>query len=272
MRATATDASSQNGIVERPHRTLKEKMRCMLYSARLGTEFWADAILHATWLYNRTYHSAIKMTPLQAYTGQIPALDSLITFGAKITAKKPGTRPTATDPWTYDGIFLGYQTTMQNIKYWDVNSRAVKTAKHDLKDELQYGDDIENRSPASEHLLEVFTGSSNHTTNTEPESIELKLKDEASTTPKDVLNEILNASELPYTAKAAAAAKVQVSLEKQKQNERISNRINKIQINKMKPSFWRPDLLDLKHELATLDMSTNTYIHTMSHTVPLNDK
>ena len=108
----------------------------MLYSSRLGTEFWADAILHATWPYNQTYHSAIKMTPLQEYSGQIPALDSLITFGAKITAKKPGTRPTATDPWTYDGIFLGYQNTMQNIKYWDVNSGAVKTAKHDSKDEL----------------------------------------------------------------------------------------------------------------------------------------
>ena len=130
----------------------------MLYSPRLGTEFWVDAILHATWLYNQTYHSAIKMTPLQAYSGQIPALDSLITFGAKITAKKPETRPTATDPSMYDGIFLGYQNTMQNIKYWDVNSGAVKTAKHELKGELQYGDDIDNRSPASEHLLEVFTG------------------------------------------------------------------------------------------------------------------
>ena len=73
VRTTATDTSSQNGIVERPHRTFKEKMRCMLYSSQLGTEFWADAIMHVTWLYNRTYHSTVKMTPLQAYTGQIPA-------------------------------------------------------------------------------------------------------------------------------------------------------------------------------------------------------
>ena len=64
VRTTSTNASSQNGIAERPHRTLKEKMRCMLYSARLGTKFWADAISHATWLYNQTYHSAVKMTPL----------------------------------------------------------------------------------------------------------------------------------------------------------------------------------------------------------------
>ena len=31
--STATDASFQNGMVERPHRTLKERMRCMLYAA-----------------------------------------------------------------------------------------------------------------------------------------------------------------------------------------------------------------------------------------------
>ena len=55
----AVDASSQNGIVERPHRTLKEQTRCMLYSARLGIEFWADALIHEAWLYNHTYHSAI---------------------------------------------------------------------------------------------------------------------------------------------------------------------------------------------------------------------
>ena len=47
-------------------------------------------------------------------------------------------------------------------------------AKHDSKNELQYGNDIENRSPASKYLLKVFTGSLEHTANTEPESLELK--------------------------------------------------------------------------------------------------
>ena len=149
----------------------------MLYSARLGTEFWADAITHATWLYNRTYHSAINMTHIQAYLGQIPALDSLITFGAKITAKQPGTRLTSLNPWTYDGIFLGYQNTMHNIRYLDVHTGTMKIAKYDSKDEIQYGDDIENRSPASTHLMEVFTGSADHTTNTQPEKLDLKLTD-----------------------------------------------------------------------------------------------
>jgi hypothetical protein len=186
VNSTAVDSSSQNGIVERPHRTLMEGMRCMMYSARLGTEFWVDALLHATWLYNRTYHSKIKMTPLQEFSWQIPALDSLITFVAKITAKKPGTRPTSLNPWAYDGIFLGYQNTMHNIKYWDINTGLIKTAKHDSKDEIQYGDNPHNQSPASKHLMEVFTGSADHTTATAPEHVEIELKDKMSTSPIDI--------------------------------------------------------------------------------------
>ena len=40
----------------------------------------------------------------------------------------------------------------------------------------------------------------------------------------------------------------------------------------MKPAFQRPNILDLKHELETLDTSTNTYIHIISHIVPIKDK
>ena len=152
----------------------------MLYIAQLGTDFWADALTHATWLYNHTYHIVIGMTPLQAYYGQIPALDSLITFGLKITAKQPGTQLTTLDPWKYDVIFLGYQNTMHNIRYWDINTGTIKSAKHDSKDQIQYRDNIKNRSPASQHLMEEFMeeefmGSFDHITNTEPEKVNLKL-------------------------------------------------------------------------------------------------
>ena len=68
VETTAPDASNQNGLAERPHKTLKERVRCLLYTAGLGILFWADALLHSVWLYNRTYHSRIEKTPFQAYT------------------------------------------------------------------------------------------------------------------------------------------------------------------------------------------------------------
>ena len=110
LTSTGPDTSHQNGIIERPHCTLKERIRCMLYATRLGVEFWADALIHVSWLYNQTYHSAVKKTSFEAYTGCVPVLDSLITFGSNITAKKPGERPTTFHPWSYDGIFLDIKT------------------------------------------------------------------------------------------------------------------------------------------------------------------
>ena len=132
---------------------------CMLYAARLGVEFWDDALLHITWLYNRTQHSAIDMTPHEAYTRKLPTVDSIFTFGAKITAKQPGDRPISLNPHTYEGIFLGYKTTMDNIRYWDINTGNLKRARHDSKDEIRYGSTPSKSSPASDHLLSVFTES-----------------------------------------------------------------------------------------------------------------
>jgi hypothetical protein len=52
-----------------------------MYSARLrlGTEFWADALLHATWLYNRTYHSKINVNVMKRHKlKQTPEWDAFL--------------------------------------------------------------------------------------------------------------------------------------------------------------------------------------------------
>ena len=69
-------------------------------------------------------------TPYQAWTGKIPCLDGLLTFGAKITSKKARSRRNAGDANIYHGIFLGYRATMENIVYWDLHSHSKRTAKH----------------------------------------------------------------------------------------------------------------------------------------------
>jgi hypothetical protein len=92
--------------------------------------------------------------------------------------------------------------------------------------------------------------------------VEIELKDKMSTSAIDILMErSLLDSPLPYTV-AAAAVKVN-----QKQQRWMDRKINKL-----KNAFRRPDIGDLKHELSTLDISTNKYVHTTSLTVPLNEK
>jgi hypothetical protein len=108
------------------------------------------------------------------------------------------------------------------------------------------------------HLMEVFTGSADHTAATAPEHVEIELKDKTSSSPIDILERSLLDSPLPYTV--AAAAKVN------RKQQRWMNR----KINQMKAAFRRPEIGDLKYELSTLDISTNKYnVHTTSHTIPL---
>jgi hypothetical protein len=120
-------------------------------------KFWCTAIVHATYLYNRTYHSAIEQTPYEAFTGFKPLCGHILTYGCIITAKKPSGRTMKADPNTYEGIFLGYGATSKNIKYHDIHSQRRKWAHHSMVDKFQYGDNPEDRSTASQHILEIFT-------------------------------------------------------------------------------------------------------------------
>ena len=118
METTSPDKSSQNGLA-------KERVRCILYTAGLGVEFWPDALIHATWLYNRTYHSAIDMTPHQAFTCCKPTLDSLLTFGCTVTPKMARDWTSALDPNLHHGIFLVYLPN-NDIRYWDIYTQSAK--------------------------------------------------------------------------------------------------------------------------------------------------
>jgi hypothetical protein len=70
LEPTAAGAPSQNGLAERPNQTFGNMVRCLLFSAALGPEFWSFALLHAVYLKNRLPHTALNDTPYKVYTGQ----------------------------------------------------------------------------------------------------------------------------------------------------------------------------------------------------------
>lgn len=135
---TAADASFQNGIAERPNRTLGDMMRALLHGANLGPEYWSWALLHAVYLKNRTPHRAIHTTPIQAYTGKRPDISGLRVFGSPIIARLPGRRPAKLDAHTTRGIFLGFTATDKNIYYRDSTSGKIKIGTHITFDEAGF--------------------------------------------------------------------------------------------------------------------------------------
>jgi hypothetical protein len=85
LEPTAPDASFQNGVAERPNRSLADIMRSLLQGAQLGPEYWSWALLHAVYLKNRRIHRALGRTPFEAYTGHQPNLRHLRVFGCPVT-------------------------------------------------------------------------------------------------------------------------------------------------------------------------------------------
>lgn len=135
LELTGADASNQNGIAERPNRTLGEMMRCMLHGADLGPGYWSYALLHATYIMNRMPHSSLNKSPYEALTGSKPNLTRLRVFGSRVCARKTGKRPYKLDNHSYQGVFLGCTATPKNIYVKDDHTRLVKIGTHVVYDE-----------------------------------------------------------------------------------------------------------------------------------------
>ncbi len=138
LQPTASDASFQNGVAERPNRTLADMIRCLLHGANLGPEYWSWALIHAVYLKNRLPHRAINTTPYQAYTGHKPNARKLRIFGCPVVSRLPGRRPAKLDAHVATGIFLGYTATDNNIYYRDNLTHRIKIAMHVTFDEAGY--------------------------------------------------------------------------------------------------------------------------------------
>ena len=153
LERTGADSSSQNGIAERPNRTLGNILRSTLYGAGLSGKYWSDIILQAVFVKNRLPHAYFnyKTTPYTAFTGKRPNFTKLRVPGSEVAVVKPGRRKTFLSVPTYDGIFLRYGNTIQNCVYLDTKTNRVKTARIDSFDEAHFHK--KNRPPAADELV-----------------------------------------------------------------------------------------------------------------------
>ena len=80
----------QNGVAERMNRTLVETVRSMLADSKLPKRLWAEALLTAVYLRNRSPTRALAgITPYQAWTGEKPCVNHLKVFGCAAYAHIP---------------------------------------------------------------------------------------------------------------------------------------------------------------------------------------
>ena len=109
------------GHSERRWGMLVPMARTMLIRARMHLKFWADAMVHAAWIINRTpdaSHDGGVCTPYERKNGEKPNLTKLRCFGCKAWAHlDPAQRKTKMDEVAVEGRFVGF---MQNGAGWRI--------------------------------------------------------------------------------------------------------------------------------------------------------
>ena len=84
--------SFQNGIVERPQRTLVDTMRTILPGSNLQSEYWSHTIRHAVYIKTILHHKLLPsyITPFQYHTKRRPNLTRIRIFGSIVMSSNPG--------------------------------------------------------------------------------------------------------------------------------------------------------------------------------------
>jgi hypothetical protein len=106
----------QNGAAERLNRVLEERVRAMLIGAGLKKELWAEAVVTANYIRNRSPHARTVKVPWELFYGHKPDVSGLRVFGARAFVLTPKQLRSKLDPVSQPGVFVGYS----------VNSKAYR--------------------------------------------------------------------------------------------------------------------------------------------------
>ena len=84
-RVTMHDTPEHNGVAERLNRMLVERVRAMIHASGLPKNLWGEAIMHATWLKNRSSMCRLRTkTRYEIMYKKVPNLSNLPVWGCRV--------------------------------------------------------------------------------------------------------------------------------------------------------------------------------------------
>ena len=108
---TIPKTPEQNSVAEQMNLTLVETVRSMLIDLKLPKKFWAECLLTAVYLRNRSPTKAVlEMTPFEAWYGHKPDVSHLRVFGCLVYAHIEKDERSKLDSKARKCILLGYGT------------------------------------------------------------------------------------------------------------------------------------------------------------------
>jgi hypothetical protein len=118
----------QNGKAERLNRTLIEKVRAMLADADLSKQLWAEALLTANKIRNRSPVSGKDKTPWELFFGEKPDVSFLRPYGSKAFVLVPKQRRTSKlDMVSTPGKLVGYAPGCNGYRVLIGNNKIISS-------------------------------------------------------------------------------------------------------------------------------------------------
>lgn len=137
-RMTPPYTPEHNGVAERANRTIMEMVRCMLFDARLGQEFWGYAALTSVHIINRLPSSAHNdKTPFEIWFGVQPSISHLRVFGCTTYRHIPAPTRRKLDRRAQKCRLVGYteESGSRVYRVYDENTKQVFVTRDVVFDE-----------------------------------------------------------------------------------------------------------------------------------------
>lgn len=138
---TAAYTQNQNGKAERLNYTLMSMVRSMRAYAKLPVALWAELILTAVHLRNRSPYGS-KASSFQVLNGFAPNLSHLKIVGSRAWVHIPKEKRTKVQDRLWQGIFIGYEGS--NYRIYDPTKGTITVTRTVTIDEKCFYDKEQN--------------------------------------------------------------------------------------------------------------------------------
>ena len=139
------------------NRTLLEKVRCMLSNAGLGKQFWAEAVMYASYLINRLPSAALNgKIPLEVWSGKpINDYDTLHVFGSIAYYH---VKESKLDPRAKKVLFMGVTLGVKGYQLLCLSSKKIISSRDVTFDEFAMLKKVTTDGKVSENTFQQPEG------------------------------------------------------------------------------------------------------------------
>jgi hypothetical protein len=123
---SCVETPQQNGRVERKHQHLLNIARALLFQSNLPKQFWCYAVLHATYIINRTATPVLKgKSPYEMIFNTLPDLNTLKVFGSLAYASTLQANRTKLSSRGRKCVYLGHKQGVKGTVLYDLQTKEI---------------------------------------------------------------------------------------------------------------------------------------------------